>query len=167
LKMGYTVKQMARILTRSTDDEVVDRVIRQIRYWTQNSWLEPEFLHTGTGVSRTYHPDCIYQAAVLMEVSRFGLSPFSMLGLREYMGDFDEGIWRTAIAGKNDVYLVGLVNRGGEVEWKTDGSLAVIQMLEMDKEDEGIRHPDSPFRYRSAITINVTKLFLDLDFEKA
>lgn len=165
--MGFTVKQMARILTRSKDDDVVDRVIRQIRYWTQSSWLEPELLHTGTGVSRTYHPDCVYQAAVLMEVSRFGLSPMSMLALREHMGDFDEGIWRTAIGGKTDVYLVGLFNRAGEVEWKTDGSLASIQMLEMKQENAEIKHPGSPYRYRSAITINVSKLFSDLDFEKA
>jgi len=165
--MNFTVKQMSRILTGSTVTETVDRVIRQIRYWTQNSWIEPHQLHTGTGVSRTYDADNVYQASVLMEVSRFGLSAFSTVALCDYMEDFDEGPWRAAISGKRDVYLVGLCNRGGEVEWKTDGSIATLQLLEMNQENEENRHPGSPFRYRSAITINLTKLFADLHFDKA
>ena len=165
--MAYTVKQMARVLTRSTETETIERVVRQIRYWTQNSWIEPHQLHTGTGISRTYDADNVYQAAVLMEVSRFGLTPFSTVALCEYMEDFDEGPWRSAIAGKYDVYLVGLFSRYGEVTWKTDGTMATLELLSSKHKNDENSHPGSPHRYRSAITINITKLFADLDFEKA
>lgn len=111
----YTLKEVAALLCATGDQADMERVARQIRHWTLADLLTPAGKkYTGTGVSRRYSELEVRKAAILREVSRYGLTVTQLDGF----GDWIEGVssmakWRDAIDGKRPVYL--------ELMWSEDG----------------------------------------------
>ena len=111
---SYTVREIATILV---DQEVsreysgyqdqLEKRLRQVRHWTACDYLRPiGKKHSGTGVARRYGADEVRKAALLRELTRFGLT---VTQLGEEFGESLEKRaaqkeWQQAIEGKPPIY---------------------------------------------------------------
>src|SRR6266581_723674 len=105
---SHSVKDFAARLSRSTDPAEVARVASQVKHWTLTGLLTVNGdKHSGTGNYRQYDEDELYRAALIAELTRYGLTvgiiqdmlSFLKLGQMEAGRDRQKDPWREAIEG--------------------------------------------------------------------
>jgi hypothetical protein len=167
----YTLREVARMIARKGDEDDVRRVMRQIRHWTVCEALVPEGdVHTGTGVSRRYGADEVRIAALLLVLSKYGMTMTEFEYLREMLENVVES-WRP---GEEDLFW--------EVTWNEEAfrgkvSIGAPEMLTYQaKYRPGKRRkkkpadmPDwlwehDPDNIAHAIAINATRIFERIPF---
>jgi len=89
-----TVKDIAREISFDRSDDGIARTMRQIRHWTQNDLLRTASVkNTGKGVPRLYEPEPTIQiAAILLELSRYGVTVEILKPVAEELWDADEAM---------------------------------------------------------------------------
>lgn len=150
----YNVKRVAQIISRSDDERVIEQTIRKIRHWTNEDVLSPVGdKHTGTGVSRMYDEEAIYIAALLLEITKYGVTVDHLDTFEEWIKECWEETdeWEASKRGAADlVFQLGWNDQGG-------GFSCVV------REDKGLFW--SPFgsdeseSYTSSIVVNATNVF--------
>ena len=157
----YTVREIARKITVEDRKEEFKRRLRQVRHWTNSGLLKPTGQkHPGTGVARTYGPDEVRKAALLRELTRFGMS----INIVDPDADGIEyhtkqEPWKKAIKGKSEVYLELLYRPDDGLGWNImdrDKS-SMLSYLDTDNTKPYMKE------YVSALVINLTKLFKSLE----
>ncbi|CAN0504813.1 unnamed protein product, partial [Laminaria digitata] len=89
------------MIARKGDEDDVRRVMRQIRHWTVCEALVPEGdVHTGTGVSRRYAPDEVRIAALLLVLSKYGMTMTEFELMRDALENVVEG-WHKDKSGED------------------------------------------------------------------
>ncbi len=169
----YTLKEVARMIARKGDEDDVRRVMRQIRHWTVCGALEPEGeVHTGTGVSRRYEADEVRIAALLLVLSKYGMTMTEFEHLREMLENVVES-WHSDKV-KEDLFWEVTWN---EEEFRGKVSVGSPEMLIYQaKHRPGKRRknkpadmPDwlwehDPDNIAHAIAINATRVFERIPF---
>ena len=170
----FTVSEIARRVAPASDEAAVARVTRQLRHWTLNQIIEPVAgLHTGAGRHRRYSGGAAYLAAVMVELSRLGLSVGALSGIaialkllvinppkvgfgrKPLPKSKNPERWQRAIEGRGQIFLSCSGHFGGDQEnERLKGNVALF-----DAEED--LEPIVP-EYTSAIIINITKLFASL-----
>jgi len=166
----YTLKQVVAAIAPHAEPAEREKTARQVRHWTLLGLLVPlGAKHTGTGTSRRYGPLEIVKAAILRELSRYGV------GVTHLGEDFSGWItdlarreeWAIAEAGERPVFLV--------MYWSEDGS-SVFQIVAdqpdlrfLDPRWPGVDHPPGSvwhgvdFGFKSALVLSLTKIMNGLD----
>ena len=103
----YTVKDLAPMTALSDDPEMINRVMRQIRHWTNMDVLRPFGpKSTGTGVSRVYDTHGARKSAILVELSRYGVTVEMLWGFDEWCDEAaDTEDWQKACEGHGPFYI--------------------------------------------------------------
>lgn len=103
----YTLKEMAERLNHSGGAADLQRITRQIRHWTLSDLLRTEGKkHTGTGVSRRYSFFELQKAAVLRELSHYGIQIAQLSEFDRWVERMAHApLWREAEAGNRIVFL--------------------------------------------------------------
>lgn len=157
----YTVKDVARIIAYDQTPDGVARVVRQIRHWTNSDVLAPFGpKDTGTGVSRVYDANGVRKAAIVLELTRYGVTVDMLEAFEEWAAEsLNEAWWEAAIDGTEDCLLqFGWAPPDAAfVVWRvgTDGGLLPTRR-------KG-RKQDPNFEVPSVILVNATALFQRLD----
>jgi hypothetical protein len=160
----YSVKDLAAMTAPSKDPETVTKVIRQIRHWTNNDVVRPFGpKNTGTGVSRVYDEHGARKVALLVELSRYGISVEMLEGFDEWCDEVvHSGDWQRAIEGSGPFYI-GVTWRledGGHARWRVFDDL---EFAAMDTGDDDFVRDDPDFlNFSSLILINMTAVFARL-----
>lgn len=103
----YTVREVAAIIAYEKSPEAIERTMRQVRHWTNNDLLSPLGpKDTGTGINRLYDAHGVRKAAIIQELTRYGVNVFMLDTVDEWLNRVSgmEG-WQMAIAGTDDYYL--------------------------------------------------------------
>lgn len=118
---GVTVGVLAQRIAGDHDDARL--ILRQVRHWTNAGLLTPDGeRHGGTGRHRRYTTIECYRAAVLAELSRWGVQVGLLAGFvetlearrLEWIEEYGDDPLRRAAAGELiDVVIVVLRGRGG------------------------------------------------------
>lgn len=165
-RFAYSVRELVDHLAPEGDEEEKLRLLRQVRHWTNADLLTPlGGKNTGTGTSRKYGPDEVRKAAILRELSRFGLTVTKLEGMGEYLDYLAEGDeWRDAVTGKRAIYLEMLWEPGdGTHAWRITKANDLLDMLRPDWKPNppsrkgGIRIP-AP-RFTSALVLSLNSIF--------
>jgi len=130
----YSVRELVDKLAPEEDEEEKLRLLRQVRHWTNADLLTPiGEKHTGTGVSRKYGPDEVRKAAILRELSRFGLTVTMLDGMGEAL-DYHakQSEWRDAISGKDAIFLEMLWAPDGAHVWNLVRQASLLKMMHPD-----------------------------------
>ncbi|MBF0382335.1 MAG: hypothetical protein HQL69_15025 [Magnetococcales bacterium] len=162
----FTVKDIAEQITYVKTHAGVSKVIRQLRHWTAKDLLQPiGGKNTGTGNSRLYNEFSVVVAAILFEVTRYGLPIDLLRQLVNWVeGDQDgEFAWDLALMPEEAKAFLQIA---WEVDSKTGESLDPKFYLfddtdlqwggKVDREEFNIDHLKS---HTSSIVINLSKLF--------
>lgn len=151
----YSVKGVAERIAFRGDADEVRKIIRQVRHWTNADLLTPVGeKHTGTGVSRQYDADEVRKAALLLELSRYGVTVEMLENFDEWTDSLKRtDAWKKAAAGKGDYFLQMAWEPGedGGTIWRPNISRGLLVSKEMSK-----RHN---FSLASTIIINVAAVF--------
>jgi hypothetical protein len=148
----FSVKQVAAKISYTGESEEIDRICRKIRHWTESEILSPFGpIKTGTGVSRVYDEHGVRMAAILLELSRHGVTTDMLVTFEEWV----EGIatmpeWEAAENGEDDLVI--------QFSWSAnpDGFVSYRPLVgRFDKLMwEGMGEPIS-----SAIVVNLRSVF--------
>lgn len=187
---SYTVREIAAILAAQempvgmdAPEELVSKRLRQVRHWTACDYLRPiGKKHSGTGVARRYGPDEVRKAALLRELTHFGLS-ITQFG-EEFGGDLEaranQKEWRQAIDGKELIFFQIITPPGGSADesgWLLNlvpAEKSLLRLLdpkfvasEKRKRRKASKKPhvhELPIpNFVSGLTISLTQLFANLD----
>ena len=187
---SYTVREMAAILVDqevsrewSGYQEQFDKRLHQVRHWTHCDYLKPiGKKHSGTGVARRYGADEVRKAALLRELTRFGMT-VTQLG-EEFGESLEERAaqkeWQQAIEGKTLIYYQVILPAGstpdesGHAMNLVPAEKSLLRMLDpkyvaAEKRKRAKRPkrsdlPEFPIQeFVSGLTISMTKLFATLD----
>lgn len=103
----YSVKGVAERIAYKGDADEIRKIIRQLRHWTNADLLTPlGEKHTGTGVSRQYDADEVRKAAILLELSRYGVTVEMLEGFDEWTSLLrGTDRWKKAAEGKGEYFL--------------------------------------------------------------
>lgn len=167
----YSVKDVAALIARGPADQPA-RLIRQIRHWTANDLLAPVGgKNTGTGVSRMYDVNGVRCAAILLELSRYGIPVSQLEGFDEWT-DMLSGTndWLAAFANEQDVFLSMSweADEDGGGVWQIGAGTPKWDALRLDVEPSNITLANGgeaivpPLDLTSSIVINLTKIFARL-----
>ena len=173
----YTVREVATIISGSEDLKVVERVVRQVRYWTTEGLINPEGgRHTGSGRHRVYNPNEVRKAAITAELARHGVSISMLCSVEGYYKGIDEGVrWDRAVNGEEDVFYIfanEFGDDGGSQSYLVSSKskvdpLDVLKSREVFMMEIGSETiPSTDYNnYPTCIIINLTKLFARLDLQ--
>ena len=152
----YTVREVAAIISGSNDPKVIDRVVRQIRYWTTEGILKPVGdKHTGSGRSREYNSNEVKKSAVIAELIRHGISLSKLYSFEEYL---EELLSDLHLEDKENFYLVHAEEFG-----ETGADMSIIGSDDRNPLRILDRWDSDFMNYPTCIIINLTKLFVRLD----
>jgi len=165
----YTLRQVAEIITGTTDPAVISRVSRQVRHWTAED-IVPTLggKHGGSGVHRRYDANAVRRAAITLELVRYGITITSLEPFDEYLDDIaDHPKWEKAVSGGENVFL------SYSIECVEDGNTPIglgtrdeadpLRLVEAQTEEDYGRGLIEVKNYASTLVINLTKLFARLD----
>ena len=162
---SYTLKQVARIVARTDDEDHLAKVARQIRHWTSLDII-PTIgkKHSGTGVHRRYSANAVRRAALTSELARYGLDVSDMDPLGEYFDGMEGGAdWQTAIDGTAIVYLwyslAGVPDGMIIGQYGSQDRINPLQLTNARRNEEYGAGLIPVEGYASALVINVTKVF--------
>lgn len=158
----YTLKEIAGLLNASGTAEEFDRIARQVRHWTLSDLLRPSGRkHTGKGVSRQYEALEVQKAALLRELSRYGMTVTQLEGFDEWIDrlvTMDK--WRAGLDGSRAVFLVMMWDREGSASWSLHADQPDLKLIDPLRTPPGKREagaiPDTD--YTSAIVISLNKV---------
>jgi hypothetical protein len=152
----YTVKDVARIISRDQSPDGIARMMRKIRYWTTSEVLRPAGdTATGTGVSRTYTRHEVYKAAIIAELVRYGLTMEDLDTTDEWLDNvaLDSG-WEQAKRGEGQLSL--------RYAWDEDALIS--HPFKADFYDRLQRNKNAGASYPSSIILHLPELFGRLRF---
>jgi len=161
----YSVKDLAAMTALSKDPETITRVMRQIRHWTNHDVLHPFGpKNTGTGVSRVYDEHGARKAALLVELSRYGLAVDMLEGFDEWCNEAaNSDHWESAARHQGPFYI-GVTWRledGGKARWRVFDDMEFDAMMLGD--EEFVRDDPNFLRFSSLILINMTEVFARIE----
>jgi hypothetical protein len=151
----YSVKEVAAHIAFRGDPDEIRRIIRQLRHWTNCDLLIPAGnKHTGTGVSRRYDRHEIRKAAILLELSRYGVTVDMLDGFSDWIDTLAKGRdWQTATEGRGD-YLIQMSWEPGEdggAHWSSSVSRGLL-MTHKGRKRHGLN-------VASGIIVNLSSIF--------
>lgn len=163
----YSVKDVAALIARGSADQPA-RLIRQIRHWTANDLLIPVGgKNTGTGVSRMYDVTGVRCAAILLELSRYGITVGQLEGFAEWAAMLSgSNEWLAAFTGEQDVFLSmswEADEEGGGI-WEIGAGKPKWDALRLQTVPDRVTLADGretllqPLDLTSSIVINLTKI---------
>ncbi len=126
-----TIKDVAKKISFDRSESGIAKTMRQIRHWTQNDLLRTTSeKHTGKGVPRFYEPEPTVEiAAILLELSRYGVTVDILKPVAEELWDTDEGLlYRGSALTDINAYL--------QVSWSADPVTGVFTDAEVHLFDE-------------------------------
>ena len=130
----YTLKEMVALLSQRGSEEESSRIARQIRHWTLSDLLRPAGRKfTGKGISRQYPLLEVQKAALLRELSRYGMTVTHLEGIDAWfksISKMDE--WQRALDGSKSVFIV--------LMWNIDDDELAVRTVTADP-------PDLPWEY--------------------
>ncbi|MGE3627686.1 MAG: hypothetical protein AB7G34_15075 [Hyphomicrobiales bacterium] len=186
---SYTVREIAAILVDQEGwagspeyQSHLDKRLRQVRHWTACDYLRPlGKKHSGTGVARRYGPDEVRKAALLRELTRFGLT---VTQLGEEFGDdlirrASQKEWKEAIEGEKQILFQVVFEAGGSADQTThamnlvpaeksllrmlDPNVMAAEKRKRDSRSTQGQTGDLPIpEFVSGLTISLTQLFATL-----
>lgn len=176
MNQTFTLKQVAERVSRTKEPEDIERLMRQIRHWTLCDLMLPVGgKHTGTGRSRRYDADEVRVAAVLAELTRYGMTVTLLDGMREGWSD-QMRMWREATSSTEpifyevvwDEYTMMCKPNYGRIELisrESDrvGSRKLQDGAEDDEWPQGSIF--NPANIESGIVLNLTKIFTRLELD--
>ena len=166
----YTVKDVASLISPLHPNAAVEQLIRQVRHWTVCNLLTTiGAKKPGTGRSRVYDAHQVRKAAVLVELTRYGIQ----VGELDTFGEWADMLaghdhWQAAVEGKHDVYLQMAFNADGGGSWSINGGAPDLFAL---KTNSPLKRPvkvrlldggtlDVPIQdFSTALVFNITKIF--------
>ncbi len=160
----YTVKDLASMTALAKDAETVNRVMRQIRHWTNSDVLRPFGpKRTGTGVSRVYDVHGAHKAAILVELSRYSVTVEMLHGFDEWCGEaVDSEDWQLAVEGGGPFFIAVTWTPGepGEGHWCVLSDDELLAMMTGDMQTLSDTTADFEFLEASSlVVINLTQVF--------
>lgn len=148
----YSVKQVAALLSDTGEDAEINQISRKIRHWTESELLSPFGpTRTGTGVSRVYDEHGIRKAAVILELTRNGVTT-DMLEMFEEWLDGIAGMpeWDAAVRNKGDLVI--------QFFWTDNPDGFVVYRPLVGKHDHLIwEYMDK--KIRSSVVVNLRHVF--------
>lgn len=165
----YSLKQLVDCLSAWIPEGERPKLMRRVRHWTTHDLLTPLGIkNSGTGNERRYAKVEVYKAAILNDLSNYGMTVHMLEGFGDWL---DECVvasprWAAALTGKSDVYV--------EVTQQLDGcaSFSVYQVGE--RKPLAFIAPGTETQQKvgslelaqhtSALTVNITRLFSTLKF---
>ncbi|MCB9973321.1 MAG: hypothetical protein H6854_02025 [Rhodospirillales bacterium] len=164
-KKTYTNKQVAAIIARGNDPQEIERLARQVRYWTTEDILSPiGGKHSGTGRHREYGIQEVYKAALTYELMRHGVSVITLLPWAEYIGSqINIYNWEHLISEQKNMLLMyskDCSDHNRNLFTIVDHQQNPLSYLQA-WQDEG--NLVDPMDYPTVIIINLTKLFARLE----
>lgn len=153
----YTAKQVARLIAYTGSDSEITQVIRKIRHWSANDVLVPlGGKNTGTGVSRVYDDLQVRIAAIVYELTRYGVTVEMLDTFNEYIADgicfMDE--WKEAVNDEADFILA--------LTWGGDGAIESTYRIVREGEPLTVAtayHDKIGSTFPSAILVNLRTIF--------
>ena len=148
------MKDIATAIAVGGGDREYARVLRRVKHWSKDGLLlNWSTLNTGTGNYRRYEPEAVYWAALMSEMTKYGMTAHEaktgLDRLQAVLSDFtkDRGgdIWQSAVNGNQEVTAVFCVD--------------FYQQVAMVKVDVGPETTAIPGPHASALRINLTRLF--------
>ncbi len=160
----YTVKDLASMTALTSDDETVAKVMRQIRHWTNHDVLRPFGpKNTGTGVSRVYDAHGARKAAILVELTRYGINVEMLKGFDEWCDGIENTETWEYTTGSSSPFYIGMTwtpeDHGGGL-WKVLDEDAFSVMMTGDEDFAMDKNFDPKILHASSmIVINLTPVF--------
>lgn len=156
----YSVKDVARAIAYQRDPETIQKVIRQVRHWTNHDLIRPiGDKTTGTGVSRIYDADGVRGAAIAQEHISWGLTAEDLCTLGESLDDWrTTKEWNDAVEGRKAIFM--------RVSWDRRADVLMTQINQKQIQswpDFPGNEITGPIRPVSALTINLTALFKGIE----
>lgn len=166
-RFAYSVRELVDKLAPEEDEEEKLRLLRQVRHWTNADLLTPiGEKHTGTGVSRKYGPDEVRKAAILRELSRFGLTVTMLDGMGEALDFYAKrSEWRDAISGKDAIFLEMLWAPDGAHAWNVVRYASLLAMMKPDWKPRGSKKSDLSMidlNFTRAAVLSLNRIFAHL-----
>ncbi|HEY9079478.1 hypothetical protein [Magnetovibrio sp.] len=155
----FNVKRVARIICRIDDDKALEQTVRKIRHWTNSDILSTVGeKNTGTGVSRMYDENAVYIAALMLEITRYGITVDMLETFEEWISECWEETddWEEAKSGQREVIF--------QLGWQDNGSgffCPVRDDKELFWKPNGGAEREA---YTSSIVVNVTNVFKRLNW---
>lgn len=153
----YTAKQVARLIAYSGSDSEITQVIRKIRHWSANDVLVPlGGKNTGTGVSRVYDDMQVRIAAIVYELSRYGVTVEMIDTFNEWITEVisDDHRWEKAIKDEEDFILA--------MTWGGKGLIADVFTIVREDEPLPVSNEYNEMvgsEFPSAIVLNLRTIF--------
>lgn len=157
-----TVGELARRVLPAASEDEISSVVRQLRHWTV-SRVFPDFgptgILTGSGRHRGYDEASVPFVAVAVELGRWRLPMETIRSVLAILHSTDRPLWRSAMAGKEDIYLVVQLmpaDSGSPLPFplpiaRATDKVSLVEIL------EGVDD-----RFVSALVISLSKLFARL-----
>ena len=155
----YNVKRVALIISHTDDESALGQTVRKIRHWTNSDILSPVGdKSTGTGVSRMYDEDAVYIAALLLEVTRYGVTVVMLETFEEWIKECweDTDEWAEAKAGRRELVF--------QMGWQDDGSGFYTPITEDKRLFWKPLGGSDREAYGSSIVVNATNVFKRLNW---
>ena len=158
-RKGLTAGVIAEAIARTGDPDEVRRLLRSVRYWTSEGLLSLTVeKHPGGGYHRIYTGFAVYEAALIYELGRYGLTAedlvYPMFALEQLRTDTAKGKgferWGQAVYGAREVWFL-LARPYGDTK-----------KLFVDIGDRWTVTPEGAF---SMIEVHLTRLFERVHFE--
>lgn len=169
----YKVREIAKMISGEGDQEVIERLVRRIRYWTGEGILNPVGgKDTGSGNYREYDADEVRKVAIVCELARYGISITNFDPDGEYLDSFKgSSQWNDAVEGRRDVFLVHAEEFGCDAgnasqivcEGKDVDLVGVVRTKVTKNSALKVSLPMNEDDFPSCLVINLTKLFSKLD----
>lgn len=128
-----TVKDIAGAIAFDKSEDGINKMIRQVRHWTQSDLLRPfSAKSTGKGIPRVYADrPTIEISAILLELARYGAT----VDILKFVSDEIYDHWE----GDGGMYLfIAMTDENAfiEVAWKTDEATGQFIAAEINMFDE-------------------------------
>lgn len=167
-RFAYSVRELVEKLAPEADEEAKRRLIRQVRHWTNSDLLTPlGGKNTGTGISREYGPDEVRKAAILWELTRFGMTVPQLEGTGAYLDEIaKDPSWRDAVADKRPVYLELLRTPDDETQsWLLVRDVPDLRQLHPTQKTRSLKSamPATPEpSFTAALVLSLNRIFARL-----
>ncbi|EKE72419.1 hypothetical protein P24_13468 [Oceanibaculum indicum P24] len=163
---------MAERLNYSGDPTELQKIMRQIRHWTLSDLLHTQGRkHTGTGVSRRYRHFELQKAAILRELSHYGLQ----IGQFEALDKWLESIggsarWKAAEEGTRMVFIQlswgdQMVGFNITVDAPMVASIGLDGSYMHEYDDGTVKEHKGVGVFYSSVVVNLTRLLHRLGTE--
>lgn len=156
----FTVKDLAFMFAPSGEPGAYAKIMRQIRHWTNCDVLKPlGSKDTGTGVSRVYDLHGARKAAILVELSRYGVTVEMLAGFDEWCDEVQHSEdWKLALESGGPIFIGVTWPQGHNSPgvWRVISEDAFFAFLAGDPE---VANDPTLFEFASLLLVNISTVF--------